>query len=117
MVLGEGIDFLEHCLSCGMFGKWTAKEKLFQAVLSRTVSHEHHELCIVSKMCNIANRVLRGLKFFVRSRLAPAKFEPAPHPQEFEKSCPHPHTSNPTRTRPALFRSQTRTCPKITKNS
>jgi len=34
--------------------------------------------------------VLRGLKFVVRSRLAPATFKPAPHPQEFEKSCPFP---------------------------
>ena len=34
--------------SCSMFGKWTAKEKLFHVVLSRTISHEHHELCIVS---------------------------------------------------------------------
>jgi len=33
-----------------MFGKWTAKEKLFHIVLSRTVLHEHerHELCIAS---------------------------------------------------------------------
>jgi len=31
-----------------MFGKWTAKVKLFHVVLSRTVSHEHHELYIVS---------------------------------------------------------------------
>jgi len=28
------------------FGKWTAKQKLFHVVLSRTVSHEHDELCI-----------------------------------------------------------------------
>jgi len=35
-------------ISCSMFGKWTAKEKLFHIVLSRTVSHEHHELCVVS---------------------------------------------------------------------
>jgi len=31
-----------------MFGKWTAKKKLFHVVLAGTVSHEHHELCIVS---------------------------------------------------------------------
>jgi len=35
-------------------------------------------------------RVLRGLKFCVRTRPAPTKFEPTPHPQEFEKFCPHP---------------------------
>jgi len=43
----------------------------------------------------VATRVLRGLKFCVRSRPVPAKFKPAPHPQEFEKFCPHPHTPNP----------------------
>ena len=31
-----------------MFGKWTAREKLFHVVLRRTVSHEHYELYIVS---------------------------------------------------------------------
>jgi len=31
-----------------MFGKWIAKEKLYHNVLSRTVSHEHRELCTVS---------------------------------------------------------------------
>jgi len=30
--------------------------------------------------------LLKGLIFFVRSR--PANFKPAPHPQEFDKSCP-----------------------------
>jgi len=34
MFLSEGIYFLEHFFSCGMFGKWTAKEKLFDVVLS-----------------------------------------------------------------------------------
>ena len=50
---------------------------------------------------------------------APAKFKPAPNPQEFEKFCPLPPLPQtiPTRSRPALFRSQTRTCPKSTKNS
>jgi len=49
MFLSEGIYFLKHFFSC-MFGKWTAKEKLFHIVLSRTALHEHerHELCIVS---------------------------------------------------------------------
>jgi len=28
-----------------MFGKWTAKEKLFHVIHK---SHEHHELCIIS---------------------------------------------------------------------
>jgi len=37
-----------------MSGKWTAKEKLFHVVLIRTVSHEHDELCIVSKICSLA---------------------------------------------------------------
>jgi len=31
-----------------MFGKWTAKKKLFHVGLSRTVSHENHVLCVVS---------------------------------------------------------------------
>jgi len=37
-----------------MFGKWTANDKLLHVVLSRTVSHEHHELCIVSYIGNLA---------------------------------------------------------------
>jgi len=40
--------------------------------------------------CVVLIRVLRGLKFFARSRPAPTKFKPAPHLQEFEKSCPLP---------------------------
>jgi len=57
----------------------------------------------------VAIRVLRGLKFCVRSRPAPAgvwEILTAPAPQTI-----------PTRARPALFRSQTRTSPKTTKNS
>jgi len=53
MLLSEGIYFLKHFFSCSMFGKWTAKEKLFHVVLSRAVSHEHHELCIVSYSCSL----------------------------------------------------------------
>jgi len=73
-----------------------------------------------------STRVLIGLKVFVRSR--PAQFIPAPH--DFEKSCPLPPRMRtlltctrparytiPNRARPALFRSQTRTCPKTTTNS
>jgi len=48
MFFSEGIYFLKHFFSCGMFGKRTAKEKLLHVVLSRTVSHEHHELSIIS---------------------------------------------------------------------
>jgi len=53
------------------------------------------------------------------------KIKPAPHPHEFEKSCPHPPRTRTllTRTHPAtipthfaLYRSQTRTSPKTTKN-
>ena len=54
MFLSEGIYFLKHFFSCSMFGKWTTKENLFHVVLSRTVLHEHHELCIVSKICILA---------------------------------------------------------------
>jgi len=52
---------------------------------------------LIKHMCI---RVLRGLKFFVRSR--PAKFKPTPHPQKFEKSCPLPPRTLPllARTRP-----------------
>ena len=44
---------------------------------------------------------LRGLKFFVRSRPTPAKFNP--HPQEFKNSCPLPPRTRRllTRTHPA----------------
>jgi len=52
----------------------------------------------------VRSRVLRGLKFCVRSRPAPVKFKPAPQ-------------TITTRAQPALFRSQTRTCPKTTKKS
>ena len=48
MLLSEGIYFLNHIFSCSMFGKWTAREKLFHVVLRRTVSHEHYELYIAS---------------------------------------------------------------------
>jgi len=48
MFLIEEIYFPKPFFSCGMFGKWTAKEKLFHVVLSRTASHEHHELFIAS---------------------------------------------------------------------
>jgi len=54
MLLGGGIYFPKHFFFCGMFGKWTAKEKLFQVVLSRTVSQKHQELCIVSQSCSLA---------------------------------------------------------------
>jgi len=69
---------------------------------------------------DIPIRNLRDLKFCVHTRPVPAKFKPAPHPQEFEKFCPHPPRTrpadHPTRARPTLYWSQTRTCPKTTKN-
>jgi len=34
--------------------KWTAKEKLFHAVLGRAVSQEQYELCIVWQSCSLA---------------------------------------------------------------
>jgi len=69
-------------------------------------------------------KVLLGLKFFIRSRPAPAKVKYTPHP--LQQSSPlQPHTllttpasqTIPARAYPALFRSQTRTCPKTSKNS
>jgi len=59
-------------------------------------------------------KVLRGLKFFVRSR--PANFKPTPHPQEFENSCPLPPRRRLTRTHPALIPSQTCTCHCVSEN-
>jgi len=38
MFLSEGIYF-QQFFSYGKLGKWTAKEKLFHVVVSRTVSH------------------------------------------------------------------------------
>jgi len=38
----------------------------------------------------ICHRVLRWVEMFVRLRLAPGKFKPTQHLQEFEKSCPLP---------------------------
>ena len=53
MLLSEGIylniSFLVLCLE-----SWQQKKKLFHAVLSRTVSHEPHEICIVSDSCSLA---------------------------------------------------------------
>jgi len=59
MFLSEGLYFLKHFFSCSMFGKWTANEKLFHKDLSRTVSHEHHEMCIVSKICSFAHSEMK----------------------------------------------------------
>jgi len=52
--------------------------------------------CVTVEFSEIlkAIRVLHRFKIFVQSLSAPAKLEPAPHPHKFEKSCPHPHTSN-----------------------
>ena len=46
---------------------------------------------------------LLGLKFFVRSRPIPANFKPTPHPQEFEKFCPHRPAPQALPTRPQFF--------------
>jgi len=48
MFLNKGIYFLKHFLSCGIFDKWTTKEKLSDVVLSLRELHEHDQLCIVS---------------------------------------------------------------------
>jgi len=53
---------------------------------------------------SVHTRVLRGLKFCVRSRPALENLTPTPlHPQEFEKFCPLPPRTRTllTRTRPA----------------
>ena len=57
----------------------------------------------------VGNRVLDGLKFFVRTR----NFTPAPTQQEFEKSCPFPPRTRRrlTHIRPALRSLPTRTRP------
>jgi len=69
-----------------------AKNDTFTSILPGTMDR----LCLWT-MCRqhfkhycrsvtVVTRVLRGLKFFVRSR--PAKLKPAPYPREFEKFCP-----------------------------
>jgi len=55
MFLIEGIYFVKYFFSCSMFDKWTAKENLFHVDLSRTISHEHYELCITSEICCLAS--------------------------------------------------------------
>jgi len=46
--------YFKHFFSCGMFGKWTAKEKMFHVILSHTVLHKHCELRIVFYICSLA---------------------------------------------------------------
>jgi len=53
ILLSEGFYFLKHFFSCNTFGKLTTQERLFHVVLGRTVLHEYHELCIVSKICSL----------------------------------------------------------------
>ena len=51
MFFKEEIHFLEYFFYCGIFSKWTAKQKLLNEIICVKISHKHQELCITSDIC------------------------------------------------------------------
>jgi len=57
MFLYKGIYFFVHFLSCGMFDKWTAKEKLFHVVLSRRGGSSRRAAGLQPSLKNVQQKI------------------------------------------------------------